>query len=166
LALRAANRSISHARWCYQSQVSVVALLIKLHQGIQKGEYHYTVDLLFDWFGISCMTINNFCFYLQNRLIQNSQTGGQWFSDTSPPSPACLNEKRNFQLKNFKLFKFNLNFIYKCKQTVENVKTSTETTFISINCLIGIEIGIFVQAKMPVALAVVAVLPLVPWVHT
>jgi hypothetical protein len=30
------------------------------------------------------MTTNNFCFYLQNRLIQTSQTGGQWYSDTSP----------------------------------------------------------------------------------
>ncbi len=30
------------------------------------------------------MTTDNFCFYLQNRLIQNSQTGGQWYSDTSP----------------------------------------------------------------------------------
>ncbi len=41
------------------------------------------VDLLFDWFGISCVTTDNFCFYLQTRLIQTSQTGGQWFSDTS-----------------------------------------------------------------------------------
>jgi hypothetical protein len=31
----------------------------------------------FDWFEISCMTTNNFCFYLQSRLIQTSQTGGQ-----------------------------------------------------------------------------------------
>ncbi len=30
-----------------------------------------------DWFGISCMTTDIFCFYLQNRLIQTSQTGGQ-----------------------------------------------------------------------------------------
>ncbi len=30
------------------------------------------------------MTTNNFCFYLQNRLIQTSQTGGQRYSDTSP----------------------------------------------------------------------------------
>ncbi len=42
------------------------------------------VDLLFEWFGISCMTTDNFCFYFQNRLIQSSQTGGQWYSDTSP----------------------------------------------------------------------------------
>ncbi len=42
-----------------------------------------TFYLLFDWFGISCMTTDNFCFNLQNRLIQTSQTGGQWYSDTS-----------------------------------------------------------------------------------
>ncbi len=50
-------------------------------QGILKGEY--TIDLLFDWFGISCMTTENFCFYLQNRLIQTSQTGDQQYIDTS-----------------------------------------------------------------------------------
>ncbi len=49
------------------------------------GKYHCTVDLLFDWFGISCMTTDNFCFYLQNRLIQTSQTGRQQFRDTPPP---------------------------------------------------------------------------------
>ncbi len=30
------------------------------------------------------MTTGNFYFYLQNRLIQISQTGGQWYSDTYP----------------------------------------------------------------------------------
>jgi hypothetical protein len=30
------------------------------------------------------MTTDNFCFYLQYSLIQASQTGGQWYSDTSP----------------------------------------------------------------------------------
>ncbi len=29
------------------------------------------------------MTTENFYFYLQNRLIQTSQIGGQWYSDTS-----------------------------------------------------------------------------------
>ncbi len=53
-------------------------------QGILKGKCHCTVDLLFYQFGISCMTTDNFCFYLQNRLIQTSNTGGQWYSDTSP----------------------------------------------------------------------------------
>jgi hypothetical protein len=32
------------------------------------------------------MTTDNFCFYLQNRVIQTSQTGGQRYSDTSPVS--------------------------------------------------------------------------------
>ncbi len=32
------------------------------------------------------MTTDNFCFYLQNRLIQTSQTGGQQYSDASPLS--------------------------------------------------------------------------------
>ncbi len=49
-----------------------------------RRKYHCTIDLLFDWFGISCMTTDNFCFYLQNKLVQTSQTGGQWYSDTSP----------------------------------------------------------------------------------
>jgi hypothetical protein len=47
-----------------------------------KGKYHCTIDLLIDWFGIGCVTTDNFCFYLQNRLIQTSQTGGQWYSGT------------------------------------------------------------------------------------
>jgi hypothetical protein len=29
------------------------------------------------------MSTDNFCFYLQNKLIQTSQTGGQRYSDTS-----------------------------------------------------------------------------------
>ncbi len=36
------------------------------------------------------MITDNFCFYLQNRLIQTSQTGGQWYSDTSPFRIPCL----------------------------------------------------------------------------
>jgi hypothetical protein len=48
------------------------------------GSITVPFDLLFDWFEISCMTIDIFCFYLQNRLIQTSQTGGQQYSDTPP----------------------------------------------------------------------------------
>ncbi len=33
---------------------------------------------------MSMMTTDNFCFYLQNRLIQTKQTGGQQYSDTFP----------------------------------------------------------------------------------
>ena len=47
-----------------------------------KGKYPFTIDFLFDWFGISCMPTDIFCFHLQNRLIQTSQTGGQLYSCT------------------------------------------------------------------------------------
>jgi len=30
------------------------------------------------------MTTDNFCFYLENRLLQTSQTGGQWYTDAFP----------------------------------------------------------------------------------
>jgi len=59
-----------------------------------RGKYHCTIDLLLDWFGISCMTTDNLCFYLQNSLIQTSQTGGQWYSDTSPFSIPWLKARR------------------------------------------------------------------------
>jgi hypothetical protein len=47
------------------------------------------VDLLFDWFGFSCLTTDIFLFYFQNRLIQTGQTGGQQYSDASPFSIPC-----------------------------------------------------------------------------
>ncbi len=37
------------------------------------------------------MTTDNFHFYLQNRLIQTGQTGGQLYSDTSPFSVELAN---------------------------------------------------------------------------
>jgi hypothetical protein len=55
-----------------------------MSQEILKGKYHCTIDLLFDWFRISYVTTDNSCFYLQNRQFQTGQTGGQWYSDTSP----------------------------------------------------------------------------------
>jgi hypothetical protein len=36
------------------------------------------------------MTTENFCFYLQNRLVQTSQIGDQWYSDTSHFSIPCI----------------------------------------------------------------------------
>ncbi len=71
------------------------------------------------------MTTDNFCFHLQNRLIQTCQTGGQWYSDTSPFSIPCigqvservqalhlllwsfvLNEEIHFHCQIFQLFNF------------------------------------------------------------
>jgi len=51
------------------------------------GKYHCTIDLLYGWFGIGCMTTDNF--FLQNRLIQTSQMGGQQYNYTSPFSIPC-----------------------------------------------------------------------------
>ncbi len=46
------------------------------------------------------MTTDNFCFYLQNRLIQTSQTGGQQYSDTSPFSIPWPNNTMETWLSN------------------------------------------------------------------
>jgi hypothetical protein len=43
------------------------------------------------------MTIDNFCFYLKNRLIQTSQTEGQWYSDTSSFSIPWLRHYKPFR---------------------------------------------------------------------
>ncbi len=71
--------------------IILVTLLcyLSLTREYLRGKYHCTVDLLFDWFGISCVITDNFCFYLQNRLIQTGETGGQQYSDTSPFSIPC-----------------------------------------------------------------------------
>ncbi len=96
------NDVYSTGHWCHGGWIRTLsprnisglfyhcATTVGLIQGILKGDYHCTVDLLFDWFGISCMTTDNFCFYLQNRLIQTSQTEGQWYCDTSPFGIPCL----------------------------------------------------------------------------
>jgi hypothetical protein len=45
------------------------------------------------------MTTDNFCFYLQNRLIQTSQTEGQWYCDTPPlvfPVMAIIANRQGF----------------------------------------------------------------------
>ncbi len=42
------------------------------------------------------MAIDKYYDYLQNRLIQTSQTGGQQYSDTSPFSSPWTDDKRVF----------------------------------------------------------------------
>ncbi len=59
-----------------KAEINLCIIIININTGNIKGG---TVDLLFDWFGISCMTTDKFCFYLQNRLIQTGQTGGQQY---------------------------------------------------------------------------------------
>ncbi len=66
-------------------------------QGILKGEvslYHWPPV----WLVWNQVNDNwQFLFYLQNRLIQTSQTGGQWYSDTPPFSIPCF-ELDTYQL--------------------------------------------------------------------
>jgi hypothetical protein len=62
----------------------LIRYLVQLKQGILNGKYHCTIGFQFDWFGIRYVTNENSCFYLQNRIIQTSQTGCEWYNDTSP----------------------------------------------------------------------------------
>jgi len=83
--------SHSIALSCVSRLVSSRWMLLSPSREYQWGKYHNTIDLLFDWFWISFMTTDNLCFYLQNRLIQTSQTGGQ--CDTSPFSIPWVDEQ-------------------------------------------------------------------------
>jgi hypothetical protein len=63
------------------------------------------------------MTTDNFCFYLQNRLVQTSRTGGQWYSDTSPfsiPAAALLEDMTGVEVtdsdKYISLLKYTINY--------------------------------------------------------
>ncbi len=65
------------------------------------------------------MTTHNFCFYLQNRLIQTSQTGGQWYSDASPFSIPWLKAVGHEDRK--QMFDFVMLFIVSISQHEINV---------------------------------------------
>ncbi len=49
-----------------------------------RGKYHCTVDLLFDQFGLVSFANKNKNCQFSYSWFQTSQTGGQWYSDTSP----------------------------------------------------------------------------------
>ncbi len=55
-----------------------------LNREYLRGKYHCTIDLLFEWFGLVCFANKNKNCQLSYRWFQTSQTGGQWYSDTSP----------------------------------------------------------------------------------
>jgi hypothetical protein len=54
------------------------------------GSITCTFDLLFDWFGLVCFANKNKNCQLSYGRFQTSQTGGQWYSDTSPFSIPAL----------------------------------------------------------------------------
>ncbi len=66
---------LHHQSYMAPDSIEIKFLIARFTREYWRGKYHCTVDLLFVWFGIRCMTTDNFCFYLQNRLIQTSQTG-------------------------------------------------------------------------------------------
>ncbi len=60
----------------------------------KRGKYHCTVDLLFDSFGFVCFANKNKICQLSYSWFLTSQTGGQWYSDTSPFSIPCREWKK------------------------------------------------------------------------
>jgi hypothetical protein len=66
-----------------------------------RGKYHCTIDLLFDWFGLTCFANKNKNCHLSYSCFETSQTGVQWYSDSSPFSIPWLdpiiyeNERRD-----------------------------------------------------------------------
>jgi len=43
------------------------------------GKYHCAIDLLFDWFGISCMATDNFLFLFAKQTNPNQSLGVQQY---------------------------------------------------------------------------------------
>ncbi len=107
-------------RWSWQSQYvygtvhgikwqKYLSYEAMVHAGNTKGG-SITVPLT------SCLTglelavrqLPLFCFYLQNRLIQISQTGGQWYSDPPLvfPGRCHVRFKPSFRYFRFRLFAF------------------------------------------------------------
>ncbi len=79
------------SRYIFFSEVNLY-----VRQGILKGKYHCTVDLLFDWFGLVCFANKNKNCKLSYSWFQTSQTGGQLYSDTSPFSIPCVRYSKDF----------------------------------------------------------------------
>jgi hypothetical protein len=50
---------------------SMDKIKLSLAREYKRGKYHCTIDLLFDWFGISCMTTDNFCFLFAKQTNPN-----------------------------------------------------------------------------------------------
>ncbi len=65
---------------------------ISLFREYLRGKCHCTIELLFDWFGLVCFANKNKKMSVDIQLIPN-QTGGQWYSDTSPFSIPCFINK-------------------------------------------------------------------------
>ncbi len=97
-------------RYLWLSSILWLCLLTnqRIRQGILKGEV--SLYCWPDWFGISCMTADNFCFLFAKQTNTNqSNTGGQWYSDTSPFSIPWI---RNLFIGVYGLVRSYLKWLY------------------------------------------------------
>jgi hypothetical protein len=78
------------------------------------------------------MTTNNFSFYLHNRLIQTSQTGGQWYSETSPFSIPRWNCAKSLPLH------FWNSLIHICRNLNEEVNCTEPFPSVSVPWFLGL----------------------------
>jgi hypothetical protein len=62
----------------------IMKMAIECAGNTKRGKYPCTFDLLFDWFGFVCFANRNKNYQKSYSRFQTSQTGGQWYSDTSP----------------------------------------------------------------------------------
>ncbi len=61
--------------------INISHFCLSLTREYYREKYHCTVDLLLDWFGLVCFANKNKNCHLSYSCFQ---TGGQWYSDTSP----------------------------------------------------------------------------------
>ncbi len=69
---------------CLNVQISHGVYLNGVPREYYREKYHCTIDLLLDWFGLVCFVNKNINCQLSYSWFQTSQTGGEWYSDTSP----------------------------------------------------------------------------------
>ncbi len=73
-------------------------------------KYHCTVDLLFDWLRLVCFANKNKKCQLSYSESQTSQTGGLWYSDTSPFSIPWFDHRGIFDIQHNDNFQNNIIF--------------------------------------------------------
>ncbi len=72
------------------------------------------------------MTTDDFCFYLQNRLIQTGQTGGQLYNDTLPAKSLLeIDDLSSIQMS----FRRNVTSLCHDKKIVSCAKTFLDHVF-------------------------------------
>jgi len=93
---------------CHQPPIVII-----ISREYLRGKSHCTIDLLFDWFGLVCFANKNKNCQLSYSWFQTSQTGGQWYNDTSPFSIPWLSVKLTVSLlfENGTAHFFNLTLI-------------------------------------------------------